>query len=235
MNQHSIQEAYLKTFAATGGRIWAYSKRGGKPVPKSPGQCAAEEDFQSERLEFYQQQVIENPGIKALRAKGELSDDEFEQMSIWMGLHIIRTPKAREQLFQSTADYEARFHDELRIERLFSAYFRYAHTHTVVEPNFVVTSDDPVIEFTCADFMVRACALSPQKLIFFSPWQGKFEHELAMYDFFNAMMWGAPGDSLYSHRGDLRLEDLREFARAYDLRAAVEDVQFEVSGGAHTL
>jgi hypothetical protein len=173
MNQHSIQEAYLKTFAATGGRIWVYSKRGGKPVPKSPGQCAAEEGFQSEGLEFYQQQVIESPGIKALRAKGELSDDEFEQMSIWMGLHIIRTPKAREQLFQSAADYEARFHDELRTEPLFSAYFRYAHTHTVVEPNFVVTSGDPVIEFTCADFMVRACALSPQKLIFFSPWGRK--------------------------------------------------------------
>jgi hypothetical protein len=56
-----------------------------------------------------------------------------------------------------------------------------------------------------------------------------------MYDFFNAMMWGAPGDSLYSHRADLRLDDLKKFARVYNLRAVVEDVQFGVSSGADTL
>ena len=231
MNQHSIQEAYLKKFAAPGGRIWVYSKRGGKPVPKPPGQCAAEEDFQSEPLEFYQQQVIESPGIKALRANGELSDEEFEQMSMWMGLHIIRTKSAREQLFQSAADYESRFHDELRKEQLFSGYYRYAYAHAVAEPNFVISSDDPVIEFSCEHFFIRACAVTPQKLIFFSPLPGKFEHELPMHDFFNAMMWGSPGDCLYSHRADLRVDDLREFARAYDLRAVIEDVQFEISGG----
>jgi len=235
MNQHGVQKAYLKGFAAKSGRVWVYGKAGGRPVPRSPGQCAAKEDFQSPALEFYQHQVIETPGIRALRSEGSLSQDEFEQMSAWMALHIIRTLTAREQLFRSAADYEARFHDELRSERLFSAYFRYAYAHTVIEPNFVVTSDDPVIEFTCADSMVRACALSPQKLIFFSPREGKVEHELAMHDFFNAMMWGSPGDYLYSHRADLRLEDLKEFARVYNLRAVLEDVQFEVSGGADTL
>ena len=114
MNQHSIQEAYLKKFAAPGGRIWVYSKEGGEPVPKPPGQCASEKDFQSAQLEFYQQQVVENSGIKSLRVNGALSDDEFEHMSMWMGLHIIRTRKARQQLFESAADYERRFHDELR-------------------------------------------------------------------------------------------------------------------------
>lgn len=231
MNQHSIQKAYLKTFADQSGRVWVYTKAGGRPVPKSPVQCAAEEDFQSPALEFYQNRVIETPGIKALRVNGSLSPEEFEQMSMWMALHIIRTQKARQQFFQSDADYEQRFHDELRKEQLFSAYYRYAYTHEVVEPNFVVTSDDPVIEFTCAGFLMRGCALSPRKLIFFSPLEGRFEHELAMYDFFNAMMWGSPGDYLYSHRVDLRVDDLREFARAYDLRAVTEDVQFEVSGG----
>lgn len=198
-------------------------------MPKSPVQCAAEEDFQSPALEFYQNKVIETPGIKALRVDGSLSSEEFEQMSMWMALHIIRTQKARQQLFQSTADYDQRFHDELWKEQLFSAYFRYAYTHAVTEPNFVVTSDDPVIEFTCARFLMRACALSPQKLIFFSPLEGKFEHELPMYDFFNAMMWGSPGDHLYSHRPDLRIENLREFARVYDLRSVIEDIQFKIS------
>ena len=55
MNQHGIQEAYLKKFAAPGGRIWVIGKLGGKPLAKPPGQCAAEENFQSEQLEFYQQ------------------------------------------------------------------------------------------------------------------------------------------------------------------------------------
>jgi len=173
--------------------------------------------------------MIESPGIKALRIDGSLLQEEFEQMSLWMGLHIIRTKKARELLFDSTADYERRFQAELRKEQLFSAYYRYAYTHVIAGPNFVITSDDPVIEFTCHDFYIRTCALSPQKLIFLSPFDGKFEHELAMHDFFNAMMLGSPGDYLYSHRSDLRLDDLREFARSYDLRAVLEDVQFEVS------
>jgi len=235
MNQHSVQEAYLKKFAAPGGRIWVYSKEGGEPVPKPPRQCTSEEDFQSAQLEFYQQQVVESPGIKSLRVNGALSDDEFEQMSIWMGLHIIRTRKAREQLFESAADYERRFHDELRNEQLFSAYYRYAYTHGVAAPNFVVTSDDPVIEFTVPGAIVRACALSPEKLIFFSPNPGKLEHELPLHDLFNAMMWGSPGDYLYSHRRDLRINDLRDSAREYDLRAVIEDMQFRIVGEHHGL
>jgi hypothetical protein len=227
MNQHSIQKAYLKTFADQSGRVWVYAKAGGRPVPKSPVQCAAEEDFQSEALELYQQQIIESPGIKALRANGELSDEEFEQMSTWMGLHIIRTKSAREQLFPSAAEYETRFHDELRKEQLFSGYCRYAYTHTVAEPNFVVTSDDPVIEFSCEDFFIRACAVTPQKLIFFSPLPGKFEHELPFHDFFNAMMWGSRGERVYSHRPDLNVEDLKRFVREYDLYSVIEDVTFE--------
>ena len=147
---------------------------------------------------------------------------------MWMALHIIRTPKAREQLFQSAADYERRFHDELRKERLFSAHFRYAYTHTVTEPNFVITSDDPVIEFTCAGFLMRGCALSPQRLIFFSPSEGKFEHDLAMHDFFNAMMWGSRGERVYSHRPDLDVENLKHFVRQYDLHSVIEDLTFEV-------
>lgn len=230
MNQHTVQKAYLKGFAAASGKVWVYAKGGGRPVPRSPGQCAAEEDFQSPQLEFYQQQVIESPGIRALRLDGSLSEAEFEQISMWMGLHIIRTKKAREYLFASAADYEQRFRGEFTKEQLFSAYYRYAYTHAVIEPNFVVTSDDPVIEFWCEDFLMRGCAVNPRKLIFFSPRDGKLEHELAMHDFFNAMMWGSSGDRLYSHRDDLRVEDLKGIAGAYDMRAVIEDVQFEIIG-----
>jgi hypothetical protein len=139
MNQHSIQKAYLKTFTDQSGRVWVYAKAGGRPVPKSPVQCAAEGDFQSPALEFYQNQVIETPGIKALRVNGLLAEEEFEQMSMWMALHIIRPEKAREELFESSADYESCFREELRKERLFADYYRYAYTHEVLEPNYVVT------------------------------------------------------------------------------------------------
>jgi hypothetical protein len=232
MNQHEVQKAYLKKFAAPSGRIWVYSKFGGKPVAKPPSQCAAEEDFQSGQLEFYQQQIIESPGIKALRVNGSLSDEEFQQMSMWMALHIIRTKKAREQLFESPADYERRFRDELRKEQLFSTYYRYAYSHVVAVPNFVVTSDDPVIEFTVPDALIRACAISPQKLIFFSPDPGKLDHELPLHDFFNAMMWASPGDRLYSHRPDLDLNELKGFAQEYDIRSVIEDMNFEILGDA---
>ncbi len=235
MNQHSIQEAYLKKFAHKNGRVWVYRKSGGRPAPRPTSQCAAEEDFQSAALEFYQNRVIETLGIKALRIDGSLSDEEFEQMSMWMALHIIRAEKAREQLFESAADYEQRFHHEFLKEQLFTAYYRHAYTHAISEPNFAVTSDDPVIEFTCEDFFIRACALSPQKLIFFSPQEGKLEHELPLHDFFNAMMWSSPGEQLYSHRPDLRVDDLKQFSRAYDLRGVIEDIQFEILGDAYVL
>ena len=228
MNQHTIQKAYLRTFAAPSGRVWVYLKSGGRPVPKSPAECAAEEDFQSPELEFYQQQVIETPGIRALRLDGSLSAEEFERISLWMGLHVIRTKKAREQLFESAVDYEQRFRDELRKEQLFSAYYRYAYIHVVAAPNFVITSDDPVVEFSCADFFIRACALSPQKLIFFLPVDGKFEHELPMHDFFNALMWASLGDHIYSHRADLDVDQLNDFTRKFDIRSVIEDLQFEV-------
>jgi hypothetical protein len=235
MNQHNIQKAYLKTFADKRGRVWVYAKTGGRPVPKSPADCGAEDDFQSSELELYQNRLIETPGIKTLRVDGSLSEREFEQMSMWMGLHIIRAQKSREQLFESAADYEQGFHDELQKEHVFSAYYRYAYTHTVSEPNFVITSDDPVIEFTGAGFIIRACALSSCKLIFFSPVAGRFEHEVATHDFFNAMMWGASGDRLYSHRHDLRVETLKEIAHAYHLHSVIEDLQFQVLGGAEGL
>lgn len=231
MNQHSVQKAYLKSFADKSGKVWNYVKAGGRPIPKPPGECAAEKDFQSRELERYQSRVIETPGIRALRISGSLCQREYEEMSTWMALHMLRTQKGREQLFQSEAGFEERFHEELRNEQVFSDYYKFAYTYDVLEPHFLVTSDDPVIEFTCADFLIRACALSPQKLIFFSPRAGKFDHELSVHDFFNAMMLGAPGDHLYSHRSDLRVDDLKEFARIYNLRGVIEDMRFEVRSG----
>jgi hypothetical protein len=195
-------------------------------MPRSPRQCAAKEDFQSTELELYQNKFIETPGIEALRIAGSLSQSEFEQVSMWMALHILRSPTARAELFESKEDYEKRLLSELQIERLFCDYYRFAYTHLVPQPNFVITSDSPVIEFTCANFLIGACAISPQKLIFFSPQSGKFEHELSTHDFFNAMMFGGPAEYLYSHRSDVSVDKLAQFARAYELQAVIEDMRF---------
>jgi hypothetical protein len=78
-------------------------------------------------------------------------------------------------------------------------------------------------------FFIRACAVTPRKLIFFSPLPGKFEHELPVHDFFNAMMWGSPGERVYAHRRDLNVENLKQFIRQYDLHSVIEDVTFEIS------
>lgn len=226
MNQHSVQKAYLKSFAEKSGRLWVYPKTGGRPFPKPPGECAADEDFQSPALELYQNKFIENPGIKALRATGALTDSEYEQISLWMGLHIIRNPKTRRELFSSGQDYEQRFYIELEKERFFAGYYRHVYTHVCDSPLFLITSDNPVIEFEHTGFFLRCCALSPQKLIVFSPHDGKLDHEVGLEDFVNAMVWGAACDSIYSHRPDVQVEHLKEIAEAYGFEATLEDVTF---------
>ena len=158
-------------------------------------------------------------------------------MSMWMALHIIRTQKAREELFESAVDYEQRFHGELRKEQLFAAYYRYAYTHAISEPNFVVTSDDPVIEFSVSRIFnpcVRVVAAEADFLL--ARREGKFEHELPMHDFFNAMMWGSPGETICIHIVPIcEVDKLKEFARTYDLRGVIEDIQFEILGDADAL
>src|SRR6266478_246931 len=226
MNQHSVQRAHLKLFTDKNGRVWVYSKTAGRPVPRSPRDCAAEQDFQSSQLEFLQKKFIETPGIKAVRVAGSLSQSEYEQVSMWMALHLLRSPKARAELFESKEDYEKRLVSELKIERLFSNYYRHGYTHVVPEPDFVITSDNPVIEFASGSFLIRACALNPQKLIFFSPEPGELEHDLKIHDFFNAMMWGGPGEHVFSHRRNLRTDRLIRFVREYDLCAKVENIGF---------
>src|SRR5215472_8274910 len=109
MNQHSVQKAYLKGFEDPSGRIYVYRKCGGKPDRKSAKTCAAEEDFQLRGLEFYQQKFVETPAAKALKATGFWSDSEFETISAWTALHIIRNKASRVQLFESSNDYNVRF------------------------------------------------------------------------------------------------------------------------------
>jgi hypothetical protein len=229
MIQHYVQEAYLKSFEDEHGKLWVYPKNGGKPLHRPTKQCTAEENFQSDDLELFQNRLVETPGIKALRATGFLSELEYDSISSWMGLHILRNQKSRRELFKSRDDYDARFKEEFEKELLFSGYYTFVFTYRPAdESHFWLTSDNPVIEFRIGDQLVRCCAISPQKMILFSPINDRPTHELRMEDFFNAMVWANALEYLFSHRGDVSIEKFKEHAKAFGMFPRQEDMGFEI-------
>lgn len=42
-------------------------------------------------------------------------------------------------------------------------------------------------------------------------------------------MFGGPSEHFYSHRNDVPVDRLAEFARAYGLQAVIQDIGFSVS------
>ena len=82
MNQHQIQEAYLKTVVGSDNKLLVYRKNlDMKPIKVAPLNCTVLKDFQSVEKEEFQNKAIETPGIKALRKLiknvGEISDGEI--------------------------------------------------------------------------------------------------------------------------------------------------------------
>src|SRR5713101_364493 len=206
MNQHHVQEAYLKLFEDETGKLWVYPKNGGKPLHRPTKQCTVEENFQSDELELFENRFVETPGIKALCATGFLSESENNSISSWMALHILRNQK----LFESREDYDTRFKPEFEKERVFSGYYRFVFTYWPADDShFFLTSDNPVIEFTVGDHLVRCCSISPQKMILFSPINDRPTHELRIEDFFNAMVYANAVEEVFCHRGDVSLEKLK--------------------------
>lgn len=230
MNQHHVQEAYLKSFEDLSGRIWVYPKQGGKPLYRAAKHCAAKEDFQSEELEFLQNRLVETPGIKALRATGFLSEAEYNAISSWMALHVLRNPRSRFELFNSRDDYDDRFKDEFEKELLFSAYYRHVFTYRP-DTSFFLTSDNPVIEFAVEGEFVRCCSISPKKIILFSPINDRPTHQLPVEDMFNALLWANSVEYLFSHRADASTKRLKEIAETHDMVPIEQDVSFELQIG----
>jgi hypothetical protein len=232
MNQHHIQEAYLKSFEDEDGKLWVYPREGGKPLHRPTKRCTAEENFQSDELESFQNRLVETPGIKALRATGFLSESEYDSISLWMALHILRNQKSRFDLFESREDFDTRFKEEFEKELLFSGYYRFVFTYRPAdESHFWLTSDNPVIEFMVGDHFVRCCAISPQKMILFSPINDRPTHELRMEDFFNAMVWASAVEYLFSHGADVSMKRLKELAETFEMLPVKEDIGFEVQVG----
>jgi hypothetical protein len=226
--QHHVQEAYLKSFEDETGKLWVYPKNGGKPFRRSAGQCTAEENFQSDALEFLQNRMIETPGIRALRETGRVSDSQYASISMWMGLHILRNQKSLAQLFRSRADWEQRFNQELQTERMFSGYYRFVFICELTEDSdYWLTSDNPVIELAIGEDLVRCCTISPKKMILFSPIDDLPTHEIGIKALFNAMVWANAHEHIFSHKGDVSIEKLKEHAKAFDMFPREEDMGFE--------
>jgi hypothetical protein len=221
MNQHEVQEAYLESFRDTKtGKVWVYSKAAGSKTPKSTKHCAAKTDFQSAQLEKAQNDIVESPGIKALKQlqrSGGLSDAEYHLISQWTALHLIRNAKMRQVFSEAGQDYETRFSGEFEMELAFTkSYFSLVSTYTSVGANFFVTSDNPIMEVKCSEHFVRLFVLSPQKLVQFSSVTGTISHEQeSMEDFVNSMLW-AQSSEIFSHRGDVDTAKLQVIAEKWN-------------------
>jgi hypothetical protein len=226
--QHHVQEAYLKSFEDETGKLWAYRKNGGEPFRRPAGQCTAEENFQSDPLEFLQNRMIETPGIRALRETGRLTNSQYTSISMWTGLHILRNQKSLAELFRSRADWEQRFNQELQTERMFSGYYRFVFICELTEDsNYWLTSDNPVIEFAIGEDLVRCCSISPKKMILFSPADDVPTHELGIKTLFNTMVWANAHEYVFSHKGNVSINRLREDAQGFEMVPILETIGFE--------
>ncbi|ELB2885849.1 hypothetical protein QNE71_004535, partial [Vibrio alginolyticus] len=97
LKQHSVQEAYLKTFEDK-CRIWAHEAHDVKPRHIPAKKCTVEVDFQDYELESSQNNNIEKPAIDVIRSLcsgAELDESQAMKLFAWTELHLIRNQKFR--------------------------------------------------------------------------------------------------------------------------------------------
>lgn len=228
MNQHSIQEAYLKKFCVN-GRLWAYDKKLKAALLKPASKCTTEEDFQSEFLEILQNDIIENPGIKSLRKllDGKTIDStDYEIVRYWIALHIIRNKKYREIVGNN---YELDFNKLLDIEKTFSNYFRYCYLCKCDKEKYFITSDNPILELTVGNEEVQILTLSPDKLILLTPIDDTVHHnEVEFTELINSMIWANAVNQVFSNRKELPISEYENNTDKLNLNAVLEKSQFKV-------
>lgn len=230
MNQHSIQKAYLKNFESK-GRIWVFDKISGNKVAKPASQCAAENNFQSELLEKLQNYEIENPGIKKLRNMASdyvLTEEDITKIMYWTALHVIRSKKFRKN---SGIDHELDFRELYQTEKLFSGYYRNIFTHTCSGSKFFITSDNPIVEFTVDDHMLRVLVWSPVKAFLFSPINDFPVHqEVEITEMINSMMYSSSYEEVYSNHNQLPLDKYEDNIQKWNLTPNFEKTKFIIKG-----
>lgn len=225
MNQHHIQEAYLKNFADK-GKLWVFNNMTESYSSKPASQCTIEENFQSDQLEKLQNATIESPGIQKLRklvSKGNLSDDDIKTILYWTALHTIRNKNFRGN---SGLNYQSDFDELLNTEKLFTNYFRYIFIYSCNQNNFFITSDNPIIEFYIGDKILRVLTWSPQKAILFSPIDNYPSHEVEFSEMVNSMLLAGSFAEIYSNNKNLPIKKYKENIEEYNLKPKTENTLF---------
>jgi len=232
MGQHNFQKARLKLFEDPRfNEPWVYPKDGAQPFRKPARECSVEKDFQTTALEDFQQK-IESDASRAFRSEGPWSQKQHEDITAWLALHVLRNPKTRREILGSREEWNSRFMDEYDKELLFSGYFNCVRHMHCAKNRFLITCDFPVVDLW-ADLpngekhLVRCFAKSPDILVLL--WgngmpEPKFP--IAVEDYFNAMMWAVSDTCVYSHRGDVPIENLKEIAQTFEMSPVEETIGF---------
>jgi hypothetical protein len=226
MNQHSVQEAYLKNFCIN-GRLWVHDKQTRKAELKPASQCTIERDFQSEVLEQYQNRNIESPGIKKLRKITKqipISEEDFESIKYWIALHIVRSQKFRSA---PGVDYNKCFRELIDIENKFFLYYRYCFKLKCADGKYLNTCDNPVLEFQNGDSFNRILTLSPKELILFSPINNTIQsEELDLIDLVNSMSWANSKQYVFSTQKDIPVGFYEQNIEEWNLAPELEEMKF---------
>jgi hypothetical protein len=232
MAQHNYQKSRLKLFEDKRlNEIWIHPKDGSKAFHKPAKECAAEKEFQTTALEHFQEK-IESDASRAFRVKGPWSQEQHDAITAWLALHVLRNPKTRREIFDSREAWNNRFRDEYDKELLFSGYFNSVrHMHCATN-RFLITSDFPVVDLW-ADLpkgekhLVRCFAKSPEVVVLlWGDGMPEPRFPIPVDDYFNAMVWTMADKFVYSHRGDLPIEILKEIAQTFEMWPVEETIGF---------
>jgi hypothetical protein len=188
MKQHSIQKAYLKNFCVN-GKLWVHEKSSKKSFSKLASKCTIEENFQSPEIEYIQNKLIENPGIKAinkLRMNKMLELSDYKYLLYWSSLHIIRSEKYRNTPeIKLNYNYQELIDTEIKFCEYFTFYLRF----NCGPGNFFLTSDDPIIELIINKSILRLFPISPSELSVFSSVEQDIIFPGSVVELINSTIW----------------------------------------------
>jgi len=220
MEQHNYQEARVKLFEDKRiNKVWIYPKEGARPFPLPARKITVETDFQTSDLESFQQK-IETRAAPAFQNAARWEERDYDAISAWVVLHLLRNRKNRMEFFSSAEDFNNRFISEFNRELAISRH-RYPNVdiHECKNNRFLITSDHPVAELQVpgeSDY-VRCFAKSPQILVLFSERARPPQFEIAVEDFFNAMVYSLADQSIFSHRNDVCIQKLQKIREDFEM------------------
>lgn len=222
MNQHTVQNAYLKHFEDR-GKIWVFNKDTGEKFHKPTKECTTECDFQTDSLEGWQGSKIERVGIEKLRKLtngNSLKEIDADSIIIWTSLHCIRSKSFRDNLkkkidFNYIEKFDELFEEDIRFA---TNMFHHISVYDIPSDEFLITSDNPVLEFHCGENYVRVVSWTPNKAIVLSHLDilGITHEELPFSEMINTMLYSGCYKEMYSNKKELPLEKYREYARKFN-------------------